>query len=97
MKSGVVDVRTIFTASIPRQIRHFEMSSIHMLPLAVWLVAAVTAQYGAMEVPAGLSPRYYLGGAQLLERQIIGVGGCGTNQHPCKYFLSLPLLSVDIY
>jgi hypothetical protein len=72
------------------------MSLIRMLSQAVWLVAAVTAQYGAMEVPAGLSPRYYLGGAQLLERQIIGVGGCGTNQHPCKYFLS-PLLSVDIY
>jgi hypothetical protein len=70
---------------MPRQIRHFEMSSLPMLlPAAFWLVAPVTAQYGAMELPAGLSPRYYLGGAQLLERQISGVGGCGANQHPCN-------------
>ncbi|KAN0113081.1 hypothetical protein V8E51_006032 [Hyaloscypha variabilis] len=60
------------------------MSSVRILvPAAFWLLTAVTAQYGAMELPAGLSPRYYLGGAQLLERQISGVGGCGVNQHPC--------------
>jgi hypothetical protein len=65
------------------------MSSVRILvPAAFWLLTAVTAQYGAMELPAGLSPRYYLGGAQLLERQISGVGGCGVNQHPCDYSFS---------
>jgi hypothetical protein len=71
------------------------MPSVRILvPAAVWLVAAVTAQYGAMEIPAGLSPRYYLGGAQLLERQISGVGGCSANQHPCEYSLRDDYLSV---
>jgi hypothetical protein len=61
---------------------------------ALSLVAAVAAQYGAMELPAGLSPRYYLGGAQLLERQAIA--GCTAGQHPCKYS-ALQRLPPEIY
>jgi len=59
------------------------MASIRMLiPVAFWLAVAVAvnAQYGAMEMPAGLSPRYYLGGAQLFDRQ---TGDCPADQHPC--------------
>jgi hypothetical protein len=87
----VANARRILTPAIPRHLRHFEMSSIRMrIFAACWLVTAVTAQYGAMEIPAGLSPRYYLGGAQLLDRQVSGVGGCAANQHPCKYFSLSP-------
>lgn len=71
------------------------MASIRMLiAVAFWLMAAVSAQFGAMEMPVGLSPRYYLGGSQLLNRQS---GDCPADQHPCNYSLhpAVPGLSPD--
>jgi hypothetical protein len=71
--------------AIHRRIRQFEMFSVRIFfCAALSLVAAATAQYGAMEQPAGLSPRYYLGGAQLLDRQVSNIAGCDSNKHPCR-------------
>jgi hypothetical protein len=67
----------------------FGMSSIRLLVLCLNVLgfsltnASVRYGYGAIEVPDGFSPRYYLGAspAQALERR--QSGDCGTDQHSC--------------
>jgi hypothetical protein len=54
------------------------------------LTISTNAQYGygAVEVPDGFSPRYYLGAfPELARRQS---GDCGTDEHSCMTIHSLP-------
>jgi hypothetical protein len=46
----------------------------------LWL-GAVEAQYGAMEMAAGLSPRFYLGNSPELARRQSGL--CPSDEHSC--------------
>ena len=55
-----------------------------LIGCALW--SAISAQYGAVLLPEGLSPRYYLGTSQELEKRQSGI--CLAGQHSCKQLSS---------
>jgi hypothetical protein len=65
-----------------------------LLVLAAQLFVGASAsahyRYGAMEVPEGFSPRYYLGASpdQALARR--ATGDCGINEHSCMFCSATP-------
>lgn len=58
------------------------MTSMHLLViLGCTLYAVVCAQYGAVPLPDGLTPRYYLGTSPELQKRQAGV--CAADEHSC--------------
>jgi hypothetical protein len=56
---------------------------LNLIGFAMWVpVAIVSAQYGAVQLPDGLSPRYYMGTSSELHQRQTGL--CAVGSHSCK-------------
>jgi hypothetical protein len=56
---------------------------LNLIGFALWVpVAMVSAQYGAVRLPDGLSPRYYMGTSPELHQRQTGL--CAVGSHSCK-------------
>ena len=66
------------------------MPSFRLLTAMVWMfLGAVEAQYDAMEVQEGLSPRFYLGNSPLPDLARRQSGVCASDEHSCAISLLL--------